>query len=176
VNNAKKIACCGIFSALATVFLVVGAYTGFGMTAGFLASLCVLSNALAYKKSLWYTLICFCVSTVLACVFAPYYLQFLPYALLFAPLALTKVWVEDSKLSKTVGWIVKTLCFEVFFVAYLLVYRFLFFDDWQLFFTSPWLVILVVVLGQIAFVVYQIAFTKIFAWLKNLLDKILKKP
>lgn len=174
MDGSKKIACCGVLSALATVFLVVGAYSGFGMTAGFVASICVVCNTLAYPKNFLATLICFCVSTVVACLLAPIYLQTLPYVLLFVPLALTKVWV-DGKFNKVVGYIIKVLCFEVFFVAYLLVYRFLFFDDWQLLFTSPWIVVGVVALGQIAFVLYQIAFNNIFVWLKNLLNKILKK-
>ena len=174
MKNSQKIAYCGVFSALATVFLVVGAYSNFGFTAGFLASICVVCNALAYPKGVLRTLICFCVSTVVACVFAPLYLQILPYALLFAPLCVAKLWIDQSQLSTAVKWIIKAVIFEICFVAYLLIYRYLFFENWSATFASEWLVWIVVLLGQVAFVVYQFAFDHVFVWLKKILSHILK--
>ena len=174
MNRAKKIACCGVFSALATVFLIIGAYANFSFTAGFLASICVVCTAITSKNSFWGAFICYVVSTVTASLIAPYYLQMTPFVFLFVPLALTKITVDNSTLPKTLGWIIKILCFEVFFVAYLLVYRFLFFENWQLLFSSSWIVVLLVILGQVAFIIYQIAFTHAFNWLKNLLNKIIK--
>lgn len=174
MNNSKKIAYCGVFSALASVFLVVGNISGFGFTAGFIASICVVSNSIAYPKGIVRTLISFVVSTTVACLITSVNLQILPYALLFAPLCVTKLWVDDTQIAPFVKWLIKATIFEICFVAYLLIYRYLFFDAWSMVFTSPWLIVAVVVAGQVAFVVYQFAFNVIFKWLKNIISKIIR--
>ena len=174
MKNSKKIAYCGVLSALATVFLVVGAYSNFGFTAGFLASVCVVSNAIIFPKGVVRTIVCFVVSTTIACMIAPVLFQILPYALLFAPLCVTKLWVDDSRLGNVTKWLLKAIIFEVCFVAYLLIYRFLFVEFWTMTFSAKWIVAVVVLLGQVAFVVYQFAFNAIFKWLKVILPKILR--
>lgn len=173
MKNSQKIAYCAVFSALATVFLIIGAYSGFGFTAGLLASVCVVANSVAFPKGVIRSIFCFAVSTVAACFAAPVYLQILPYALLFAPLCLTKLWVDQSNINKLIKWIIKIAVFEIFFIAYMLIYRFLFFEAWQALFKYDWLIVAVAVLGQIAFVIYQFAFDYIFKWLHGVFLKYL---
>lgn len=173
MKNSQKIAYCAVFSALATVFLIIGSYTGFGFTAGLLASVCVVANAIAFPKGVVRSIVCFAVSTVVAGFVAPVYLQILPYALLFAPLCLTKLWVDKSNINSVIKWIIKIAVFEIFFTAYMLIYRFLFFDAWQALFRREWVVVAVVVLGQIAFVIYQFVFDYIFKWLHGIVSKYL---
>ena len=176
MKNTQKIAYCGIFSALATVLLVVGAYSGFGFTAGFLASVCVVANAIAYPKGVVRCFVCFVVSAVVSCWLAPVYLQILPYIFIFAPLCLSKLWVDKGSISNIAKWAIKIAVFEVFFVAYLAVYRFLFADAWdEIFLDKQWLIAVVLILGQVAFVVYQFALNYVFAWLGAVLAKLTRK-
>ena len=169
MKNSRKIAYCGVFSALATVFLVIGAYTPLTFTCAFLASVCVVSNALAFPKGLGRCIVCFIVSTVVSCFFIPSPISVLPYAFIFAPIIIIKLFVDRSDKKPAIKFVIKVVAFEILFIAYLVVYRSMFFSNWQEMFREVWMLVLFIIASQALFFVYDHAFTGIFRWLEKIL-------
>lgn len=169
MKNSRKIAYCGVFAALATVFLVAGAYTSFTFTGAFLASICVVSNALAFPRGLVRCIVCFVVSAVIACFLMPSPLSILPYCFLFAPIIIIKLFVDRGNIKPSLKFVIKVVAFEVLFLLYFVVYKSLFSADWQQTFKDIWVLVLFIVLGEGLFFVYDYAFTHIFRRLERIL-------
>ncbi len=174
MSKAKIIAVCGVLSALATVFLIAGAYLPINYTTSLAAALCVLANAFVAPKNFWSCFASYAASTIIACLITGKYLEVLPFVLLFAPLCVSKYYLDQTKIPKAAGWVINVALFEAGLAAYLCVYRFLFFETWQTVFEQKWYLYVAIAVAQAVFVLYMIALKYVFLWLKQFMTKLLK--
>ncbi len=175
MSRAKRIAVCGIMSALAVVFLLIGVYTTFTFTASFLAAVCLIANAALAPKNFVYVFISYTVTVITAGFITGQYLEIMTFALLLAPFTVAKYYADNSQLNKIFRWVIKIIVFEIYLVAYLLIFYFVFIESWNAVFTKDWYLWIVIACGQVALVAYDIIFTYIIKWLKTVLPKFFRR-
>ncbi len=171
MSRAKKIALCGIMSALAVVFLLIGAFTSFSLSASFLAAVCLIANAVLAPKNFLYVFTCYTVSVVLATFISGMYLEIITFALLIAPFTVVKYYVDLTSMRKLYKWLIKIITFEICFVAYMLFFYFVFPESWNAVFQQSWYLYIILFAAQVSLFAYDYIFTYIIKWLKAVLPK-----
>lgn len=122
-RTTRRVAMCGVFCALAVVFLGMGALVEvMDLTAAVAASLVLLPILLCYGNC--YALLSYAVTAVLGVLLMPQSLSAWMFAGLtgYYPIIKTKL----DKLPRILGWFIKLILLTALFAIYLAVFFFLF--------------------------------------------------
>ena len=149
-----------MLSALGVVLLYLGSFIEvMDMAMAAIASLAVIITVIEYGKSAPWAV--YGVTSILSLILLPQKTPAAFYALFFGFYPIIKEKLE--KKSKVTRWVLKEIVFNICFALMMLVSIF-FLTPTGSELESPWLIALTVVLGEAAFILYDIALTRMISF------------
>ena len=159
-NTTKDLAVCAMLSALGVVLLYLGSFVEImDMAMAAIASFAVIITVIEYGKSAPWAV--YGVTSILSLILLPQKTPAAFYALFFGFYPIIKEKIERK--SKILRWVIKEIVFNICFALMMLVSIF-FLTPTGSELESPWLIALTVVLGEVAFILYDIALTRMISF------------
>lgn len=154
MKQSKRIALCAIMSALGVLILFLGAVVDiFSLTASAVASL--LISVVMIEVGSFYPWLVWGVTSALSLILLPNKLPAIMYFVLCGFYPILKVYFE--KLQRVLAWVCKLALFNASLLSLIFVSKHIFYlNDMGFDFTVP-----VIVLGNVALVMYDIALSRI---------------
>lgn len=167
VNKAKVVAVCGIMAALSVVILLLGAVLGLGIyLAPMIAGVCLLLIRRAYGVK--YHIILWITVSILSLILVPEIEENLMYLCLFGCYPI--LYPVFQRLPKGLRMIVKLLYFNVVFLAVEALIMMVLVPEA----VDEWFFIIFLLLGNVAFVCYDIVLPRVEILLERYLGKLIR--
>ncbi len=157
-NDTKRLTVCAMLSALGVVLLLLGSFIEvMDIAMAALASLLCIFAVIEYGGAApW---LVFSVTGVLSLVLLPNKTPAAMYVVFLGYYPIIKEKLE--KLKKPISWLLKEVIFNVALVALFLIVKFLLMPN----ISEPlWMYVALVVLSEVAFVLYDIALTRLITF------------
>ena len=159
-STTKDLAVCAMLSALGVVLLYLGSFVEImDMAMAAIASFAVIITVIEYGKGAPWAV--YGVTSILSLILLPQKTPAAFYALFFGFYPIIKEKIERK--SKILRWVIKEVVFNICFALMALVTIF-FFTPAGSELETPLLIAVTVILGEVAFILYDIALTRMISF------------
>ena len=170
-RTAHRVSLTAMFASMSLLFLYLASVLPSGRIAMyFLSSVFVMG--LVLEEEIGLAFLMFAAVSLLSLLLMPNQLRVIPYVLFFGHYGIGKYYIETRVRDKIVRYIVKLLYYNVALVLMYLIASKVLFEDIAFDVIPFWLVI---ILAEIAFAVYDFAFTKVTGYYYNNIRRKLMK-
>ncbi len=164
--NVRQLTVCAMLTALGVIFLGIGSLLEvLDISMAVIASICVIITVIEYGKGAPWMV--FAATAILSFLLIPNKLPSIFYTLFFGFYPIIKEFLEKKKVytGKVLCWLIKEIIFNICLAVILCLYFLLFFQN-ELIFPIPthWLIVIVVLLCEGIFILYDIALTKMITF------------
>ncbi|MBR0449898.1 MAG: hypothetical protein IIX30_03685 [Clostridia bacterium] len=159
--SVKQLTICAMLVALGVIFLGIGSLLEvLDISMAVIASLCVIIAVIEYGKGAPWMV--YAAISLLSLLLIPNRLPAIFFALFFGFYPIIKEKLERK--SKVVCWLLKELIFNVCLAIIVALYFLLFFQGFSLNIPLHWLIVIVVLLCELVFILYDIALTRMISF------------
>ena len=160
-TSVKQLTICAMLAALGVIFLGIGSLLEvLDISMAVIASLCVIIAVIEYGKGAPWMV--YAAISLLSLLLIPNRLPAIFFALFFGFYPIIKEKLERK--SKVVCWLLKELIFNVCLAVIIALYFLLFFQGFSLNIPLHWLIVIVVLLCELVFILYDIALTRMISF------------